>query len=457
MRNNKHRTDFEQYFYEKSEEHHYAYNAKAWEELEARLDKKKKKRGIIWWWLGGAGLPLIILGIFLFSTMHTGRNVRYSETTTVSQDSSTTQPDSKNVFSQEQGPNTSADDKTLPNAEPLSSENKVNTADLSSKEQAGNRSSEVEAMDNSGNFQKDLKTTHNVGRRQDGIRINPNVKTPSQTSDIPNPIVQHVVPNQITVKDEDQQEDKDNLSADRKNLDVAFITALPQILNRQIQALVVPDREPPLAPELTTPPEEEKVLASGWILSAPISIDWSSTPSGSAANEDYKYGLSVARYWADRYAVHLGLRYVNDFYRAEGKDYHVDKLNYWTKGIVAKWVAARCKMLEIPLGFSFRPAGVKERGLVIQADLVSILILNEEYKYWYEEADPELKQGWKGTDLETNLLSNLHLGIGYQFKIADKWSVQLSPYVNIPISKLGHGNVKLGSIGVTSTINFNLR
>lgn len=197
--------------------------------------------------------------------------------------------------------------------------------------------------------------------------------------------------------------------------------------------------------------EEEK--SGGWIFSPVAAIDWSYASLDRVADLDYKYGLHVTRMISDRWGATLGVQYVDDDYVAAGPKYKTPFSGYWKKGVKPETVNARCQMIEVPLGVTYAPSGYRDSGLSLTAQFVSVLILREEYQYNYAEPDPELRQAWVGNTYEFNPFSNLHLGVGYQLDLSRSLSVTLSPYVNVPLSGLGHGDIRLASFGLRTQFN----
>jgi hypothetical protein len=72
-------------------------------------------------------------------------------------------------------------------------------------------------------------------------------------------------------------------------------------------------------------------------------------------------------------------------------------------------------------------------------------MLREEYNYRFANSDEDWNSLFEGEN--QTLLSNIELGTSYKFNIGEQLYLDAGPYIKIPIQGIGHGNVKLNTIG----------
>jgi hypothetical protein len=87
--------------------------------------------------------------------------------------------------------------------------------------------------------------------------------------------------------------------------------------------------------------------------------------------------------------------------------------------------------------------------MFVTTGVTSYVMLNEKYIYNYENpADPAIK--WKNWEGKTGIykLSNINFSAGYEYQFFRKLSLQVEPFVKVPVSKVGFGKVNLSTIGI---------
>jgi hypothetical protein len=113
------------------------------------------------------------------------------------------------------------------------------------------------------------------------------------------------------------------------------------------------------------------------------------------------------------------------------------------------YVSASCNMWDFPVSFSY---DFKEKGknkYYTSMGITNYKMVKEVYNYHYEnDADPNLKwRKWQGS---TGFYGAgvLNFSVGLEHKISNRLSVQIEPFVKVPIKSVGFGSVKLFSTGL---------
>jgi hypothetical protein len=112
-------------------------------------------------------------------------------------------------------------------------------------------------------------------------------------------------------------------------------------------------------------------------------------------------------------------------------------------------INATCDMLDIPLNIRYDITQNSTSRIFASAGFTSYVMLKEKYKYNYaNNYDPSIK--WKEWEGSTGAypFSISNLSVGYERQIFRKVSLQVEPFVKIPLGQVGFGKVRLVTTGV---------
>lgn len=119
-------------------------------------------------------------------------------------------------------------------------------------------------------------------------------------------------------------------------------------------------------------------------------------------------------------------------------------------------VDAVCKVYEIPVSLSYNFWQRKKHNWFGNVGLSSFLMKTEDYDYNYKV--PYYGQGYTYytyksaiKDKNKHYFAVLTLSAGYQYNLSKRVSLQAEPYVKLPLAGVGEGKVKLKSAGVLFT------
>lgn len=190
-------------------------------------------------------------------------------------------------------------------------------------------------------------------------------------------------------------------------------------------------------------PRHSSHLAAGLRLSAGLnSIGW-----GDFSRSGWKGGLFAEYQYNRRFALELGASLLRLNYLAERGEYIPPK-GFWTRRIAPDNTRGLCDILEVPVMMKYYHRGYSGSSFFVSAGLTSYVMLMEEYWYRYALDDPDLIRWWQTGKNQGHWFALGHLSAGYQAGLGERWALQLSPYMQVPISGVGHGQVKIYSLGV---------
>jgi hypothetical protein len=170
-------------------------------------------------------------------------------------------------------------------------------------------------------------------------------------------------------------------------------------------------------------------------------------------------GLFFEYYVLDRLSVGIGANYTVKNYKAYGREY-VPPKGFWKYGEVPTVAQGQCNVLDIPINISFYIPTAKGQRFFIRGGLSSWLMLKEKYNFEYESNDPDLISSWQGENENYHFFSIVNFSAGFEQPLNQRVSLLVEPYLNIPLTGVGFGNVDLYSTGLKFTLklkHFKLR
>ena len=167
-------------------------------------------------------------------------------------------------------------------------------------------------------------------------------------------------------------------------------------------------------------------------------------------NIDYGAGLSYAI--SKKFRIRTGFYKSKKIYSVEGYDYHFPDGSGGNYDNLLS-VDANCNVDEIPFNLYYNFGKKRNHNWFVSAGLSSYLMKKESYEYYYKTISGEIySNDMTIKNKNKNLFSVLNLSAGYQHTFNKQFSIMAEPYINLPLSGIGAGKVKLNSGGVLFTI-----
>jgi hypothetical protein len=211
------------------------------------------------------------------------------------------------------------------------------------------------------------------------------------------------------------------------------------------------------APAQTENDQDIRTSRSGFTAGLAISPDFSS--GGSLSNfssTGYKIGITVSYRLSDRFSVSTGILQSDVRYAAQGKDYNPPS-GYWNYGISADEVLAQCLLLDIPVRLEYKVKQWERSGIFVSGGVSSYIMLNEQYRFSYDRDDTGLAQEWNDKTGTGHWLSNAGFSAGFEFEVIPNWNLRIEPFLQIPISGVGWGEVNLYSAGTMVAFSYRFK
>jgi len=208
-----------------------------------------------------------------------------------------------------------------------------------------------------------------------------------------------------------------------------------------------------------TPPKAESKPAkklSGFHPQYALTVLASSNLNGVGSFADSKVGTTGGFLFSvgltKKFTISTGAAYAKTPYSTEFYNYHTTypfKTNPET-------VTADCRVLDIPLNIDYNVVQKGRNSFSVGTGLSSYLMLSEKYHYNYANPNPYWLTDVSVENKNRHFLGVLNLDATYQRQVNSKLSLAVQPYLKLPLTDIGNGQVKLQSTGVAVGISWNI-
>ena len=190
-----------------------------------------------------------------------------------------------------------------------------------------------------------------------------------------------------------------------------------------------------------------------WALSASAGIISGRSQGVDLPRAQPRFGLLADYRVGSNLILSTGALYSMVHYRIEGRRYEA-KAGFFIDDVQPVEVKAACSIVEIPLHATYYFSGSRGSSFFAGAGAVSYVLLKENYKYDYAEDNARFKKEWEETNANQHPFGLGQVNFGYQRRLPGRGAVQLETYAHLPLTGLGHGNVRLTSVGVSLKYQF---
>ena len=205
------------------------------------------------------------------------------------------------------------------------------------------------------------------------------------------------------------------------------------------------------SPKKATNKNGKPEIKNGFSFFASAGPDVSKADNSKAGRVTMAWGLGVA-YTLNRFTLRTGVFSANKIYWAGPEDY---KLSY-TPPPTWKFMGAdaNCRVIEIPVKLSYNFAVRNRSNWFAGAGLSSYLMKRENYVYEYKSntTGSSYYHSYETKNENKHYFSILDLSGGYSYQLSNTVSLSAEPYVEVPLTGIGAGKVRLNSGGVLFTV-----
>jgi hypothetical protein len=199
--------------------------------------------------------------------------------------------------------------------------------------------------------------------------------------------------------------------------------------------------------------KNNKKFNSAFVLNFSTGPDVSAVNPGNIGGINPAYGAGIGYAIGKNWQFRSGFYITKKAYKAEASDYH-PPAQFWTYYPDLEYIDADCKVYEVPLILNYNFSKTSKHIWFGSVGVSSYFMKKE--KYYYFSKNPSVQYSYNSYTINNknkHFLSSLRLSGGYAATLNKNISVITEPYVNLPLSGVGFGKVKLYSAGILFTVS----
>jgi len=162
-------------------------------------------------------------------------------------------------------------------------------------------------------------------------------------------------------------------------------------------------------------------------------------------------GIIVGYQFNKHLSVETGALYDKKNYYTKGEYFDKNKVSWFNQHpeIVVHSLDGSCRMIEIPINVRYKFDATGKNHWYATAGISSYLMGRESYTYDISHgAGPSYPTSVSYNNHPKNWFSILNLGVGYERSLGAKTNLRVEPYMKLPVSGVGTGNISLTSTGL---------
>ena len=163
----------------------------------------------------------------------------------------------------------------------------------------------------------------------------------------------------------------------------------------------------------------------------------------------YSYGVLLGYEFNKKWSVETGLYQDKKFYYSKGEYFNTSKVWMPPNSKITE-LSGNCKMLEIPLTVKYTFSNNQKRSWFATAGTTSYLMQKEDYDYtyYYGNSGNYATHNRKYDSDSKEFFAAAHFSGGYTRKLNKNTDLRIEPYIKLPLSGMGIGELKFISTGL---------
>ena len=226
----------------------------------------------------------------------------------------------------------------------------------------------------------------------------------------------------------------------------------PVIKSEPAKSKVIPTVEKLKDSAITSPAKNNKKtkrgLGSNFAITLSAGADMSYVSLKNPGKITLLYGAGLSYTFAKRFTVRTGFYVSRKIYSATPAQYNNTIYPNLTN------IDANCLIYQIPVSIGYNFWARKKHNWFGNVGLTSLLMKKEVYDYEYKPVTGQ-PYYYKRTvdDKNQHYFSVLSLSAGYNYTLNKRFSISAEAFVNLPLSGIGFGKIKLNSAGILLSLS----
>jgi hypothetical protein len=185
-----------------------------------------------------------------------------------------------------------------------------------------------------------------------------------------------------------------------------------------------------------------------------LSPDFSSVNSLAGDKPGSTIGLTIDYRFLNRWHIGTGLFFSKKNYTARATDYHEPYHYYQTVGLKdVDFIKGTMRMMEIPIDLRYDFSVAGNTVFFASGGVSTYLFGKENCNYYYDFFGREICREFQ-YDNKHSFLSTANLSLGVETGISNDFSLMIAPYMKLPLSNVGFGNIRMSSVGINLALRF---
>ncbi|HTF30442.1 MAG TPA: hypothetical protein VK625_16430, partial [Flavitalea sp.] len=171
------------------------------------------------------------------------------------------------------------------------------------------------------------------------------------------------------------------------------------------------------------------------------------------SNPGSHYGAIAGFQFSNKWSVEAGFFVERKFYYTDGEYFDKRRMaNNPNSKILS--VEGECKMFEIPVSVKYDIRNTFRSTWFVTGGLSSYIMKKEDYDMLYKSVSSgaTYPHSYSYKNSSRNIFSEVRLTGGYSYRLRSNFSLRVEPYLNIPLSGVGFGRLRLMSAGLNAGI-----
>ncbi len=187
-------------------------------------------------------------------------------------------------------------------------------------------------------------------------------------------------------------------------------------------------------------------FSNSFSLNVSAGPDVSATNINNVGTIQLLYGAGISYKFAKRWQVRTGFYTVKKIYGAKPSDYNPPAV-FWNYYPGLESINADCRVNEIPLIINYTFSENLKHAWFGSVGVSSYFMKRETYDYHSKTPWGYQDKSYTIRGENKHYLSSLRISAGYEKTLNKNISFTAEPYLNLPLSGIGYGKVKLNSAG----------
>ncbi|MBL3655827.1 hypothetical protein [Fulvivirga sediminis] len=205
--------------------------------------------------------------------------------------------------------------------------------------------------------------------------------------------------------------------------------------------------------------EKSGIQWKEWYVGLSVAPDLNSIGLTSSKQVSGKVGLRFDWDFLPKTSLRVGVYYNRKRYTAMGSDYNPPE-GYWeyqTDGVIPSTINGKCRVIDIPITLSYNFLNKGKWTFGASTGISNYILLDQDYCYEFDQPYSGPATRWVTDEKETAKWSIANLSLIAQYSLGRQTFIQVEPYVQVPLQKIGWAQVSLYGTGAMLTIKRKLQ